>query len=66
VLNLINFSAFLKCYNTGREQADNVARTLLLDTNVTFQAAKDANELSSSISALEEEEENREEEEKIM
>lgn len=46
LLNLLNFSAFMKCHNAGKEQADSIARTLLLDTNVTFKAAKEEDELS--------------------
>lgn len=46
LINLLNFSAFMKCHNAGKEQADSIARTLLLDKNVTFQAAKEENELS--------------------
>ena len=36
-----NFVAFMKCRDESREQADNVARTLLLDTNISFQQAKE-------------------------
>lgn len=59
ILNLLNFSAFMKCHNAGKEQADSIARTLLLDKNVTFQTAKEDDELSPDVdeSVNEEEEE---------
>lgn len=48
VINFWNVSAFMKCHNAGKEQADSVARTLLLDTNVSFHPAKEFDEQSSS------------------
>ena len=56
VLNFCNFSAFMNCHNAGKEQADSIARNLLLDKNVSFQAAKEENELSSTSEDIEEEE----------
>lgn len=56
VVNIMNFSAFMKCHNVGKEQADSIARNLLLDKNVSFQAAKEENELSSDSDGNEEEE----------
>ena len=50
----------MKCHNAGKEQADSIARTLLLDKNVTFQAAKEENELSPDTDeSLNEEEEEK-------
>ncbi|OHT16548.1 hypothetical protein TRFO_13143 [Tritrichomonas foetus] len=60
-INLMNFSAFMRCHNAGKEQADSIARTLLLDKNVSFQVAKEENELSST---SEEETEDEDEEDK--
>jgi hypothetical protein len=37
----INFSAFLHCHQIGKIQAGNAARSLLLDTSVAFQKAKE-------------------------
>jgi hypothetical protein len=39
--NILNFVAFIKCHRAGSEQADSVAKTILLDTNISFQSAKD-------------------------
>jgi hypothetical protein len=47
LLNFANVSAFRRCYNAGREEADIVARTLLADDDVPFQPAKEGAEASS-------------------
>jgi len=39
--NLLSFIAFIKCYREGSEQADTLAKSILLDTNVSFQVARD-------------------------
>lgn len=50
-LNVITITAFMRCHQVSRAQADSVARTLLLDTSVTmFQAAKEPTQESSSSS----------------
>ena len=55
-LCVVNISAFMRCHQMSRAQADSAARTLLLDTSVTmFQAAKDPAQESSSASDPEEE-----------
>jgi hypothetical protein len=43
VLTVVNISGFVKCYNIAKISADRAARSLLLDQNVTFQAANEAN-----------------------
>lgn len=37
IVNLLNLYAFLKCQSAGKEASNNVAKTLLLDTNESFQ-----------------------------
>lgn len=57
-LNAFNFYGFMRCHAVSKTQADNAARTLLLDTSVTmFQAANEAkeNEPTTDESDLEEE-----------
>jgi hypothetical protein len=41
VANILNFVAFVKCHRAGSEQADSVAKSILLDTNISFQSAKE-------------------------
>jgi hypothetical protein len=48
LLNLANVGAFLKCYNTGKDEADIVASNLLAGADVSFKVPDDGNEGSSS------------------
>jgi hypothetical protein len=43
VLALLNITGFVRCHNLAKASGDRAARSLLLDQNVTFQAAKEAN-----------------------
>ena len=43
-INFGSLIAFERCRDTSREQADNVARSLLLDTNISFQKAEEEEE----------------------
>jgi hypothetical protein len=40
-LTLLNISGFIRCHNIAKMTADKAARSLLLDTSVTFQAANE-------------------------
>jgi hypothetical protein len=42
-LALLNISGFVRCHNIAKSTAEKAARSLLLDQNVSFQAAKEAN-----------------------
>jgi hypothetical protein len=65
VLKFLNFTAFLRCYNTSRDEADALAKSILLDRNVSFQVSNDPvdqsdsnkNEVGGKIEEEEEEEE---------
>jgi hypothetical protein len=43
ILTVGNMAGFLKCYNIAKISAEKVRRSLLLDQNVTFQAANEGN-----------------------
>lgn len=60
-LNAMNFYGFMRCHAVSKTQADNAARTLLLDTSVTmFQAANEAKENEPTTDESEIEQENQE------
>lgn len=37
IVNILNLFAFLKCQSTGKQESDNIAKTILLGTNESFQ-----------------------------